>query len=1321
MLLVSIISALLGIGFTYPSIRFFNEGIPVLNQGIFDNQSGDHLQLYYWFWLIRDNIFGDSALFTNPYEFNTLEGPLDLGFHMFPFSLVYMLFSPLGDIAAYNMTIWTTFVLTSLCVYLLVRAYGINSMGAWIAALVFTLIPFRLKQMTAGHLNGFIFFCIPLVLYCHERMLAKKSLVAGVASSIVIFALAAMEPHLIYYLFILLGMYLPMRAIIYIAEALKGAVPKESSDTIDNTAARKKVFALLLVWGAGLAMVLFYQQIMFGFRGSGFESRGFIAALCIYPLIFLAAVLLLNTLISRLTLLPLAQVFIRNSRSYYPLFLLPVYGLVAEMKILHLGQALGFTLILAVLVLNLIQFRSYYSRMRDIYSAQSIKKLDIIKLHLPIITAMGLTVLYLLNAKLDILNDSIVTGGRSMADVNLFSPRFGDFWVRDNSDPERLIYIGICSLLGISYAFWRLVKSVFRPRQEFVPSQSILIAFFIFVFLLTYTLALGLSFGDISIYEFCFHHIPFFNYPRVPGRMAVLAFLSAAIITAWSVNCITASLSHNGMPKLAKLFGFLVAASIVLEFHPLRLTGITTLTANPIYASIERTDTSAKLLELPIWPGDSHQSSLYEYFTTIDKLPRINGYSPIVKRTFIDSVYNPLYTLNLGYLDYDQYKLLRALNVNYMTIHTDPDIFPIRVSGNPPLFTVRRMQASPYVDSIGENAGTHLFKLHASSEDLDYMRTAIPMVRIIDGQQFRPNLGSLAMDNHINNIVLRADPQSTPRGLLTHGTNQYLPAGDYQARIRLRADPNGHNQPILKIVVSSIHNHRKKMLAELDYTGQKLSGFNAYKDISLPFKLAETGYVEFGFRYSPGLPVRIQKVVITSASRKAAKHNFEAEALAGLSGKTISDPLASGGRAIYVDPGETDIDFMVSGPNLLFEPGVYLTRFRMKLHHQDTAESDSKTPGADLTIITDSGRYVLASRHVFQKKIIEPEYVDVPLVWRLERPGNISFRAMPKPGFHVWLDEINTQRFASILITGNENSPPPTFTACPFLNYRAKQLMRTTGHLILDPQTGNKVAEARQGGHAAGYLTYGPYIQMPSGRYQARFYLKAPQTVNRGSLVNIEVTTFENGKVRVLSQRTIHGSDFNEPDGFQVFALPFDSTFNEALEFRTEYLGRGNIQVDKVEIYLRDQRIEAENSTPGSGSIISDPMATGGYTVVLNNQETMAQQPPEPGEKFWSTTHFLPAGIFQLTWRIKNGDAGITKQNEKNTFATLQVMDPAGTILTQQILVPADFRDGQYHRLPMRFEAKQPMEVTLGIQPGQGLPLYLDSVHLAPVMVSGAG
>ena len=199
--------------YTWPLVKHIDRNIifgcglrPIITEYL---QPGDHLQSYYHCWLLKENLLSGSDPFANPYEFSTYLKDNSAKLAMFPFSLLYVLFSFLGGPAAYNVLFFSSYLLVGIFGYLLGREVLESRLEAVLVALMFSLMPVRSKWAYAAHLYGFVSFSLPLVLWSVERTLNRRSLFWGMVSGTSVFVVSLMEPHLFYFSVIFLALYLP--------------------------------------------------------------------------------------------------------------------------------------------------------------------------------------------------------------------------------------------------------------------------------------------------------------------------------------------------------------------------------------------------------------------------------------------------------------------------------------------------------------------------------------------------------------------------------------------------------------------------------------------------------------------------------------------------------------------------------------------------------------------------------------------------------------------------------------------------------------------------------------------------------------------------------------------------------------------------------------------------------------------------------------------------------------------------------------------------------------------------------------------------------
>ena len=130
-------------------------------------------------------------------------------------------------------------------------------------------------------------------------------------------------------------------------------------------------------------------------------------------------------------------------------------------------------------------------------------------------------------------------------------------------------------------------------------------------------------------------------------------------------------------------------------------------------------NTRPHLLSLPIWPGDSHYDSLNEYYISLYGLRMVNGYGGSVRKSYLESVFQPLESLNVGAISEAQLDYLMKRGVGYLVLHED--CFPEKVSPFPVGVTLEALLNHPRLRCIGKDAAMWSFKILPAAQS-DFIR-----------------------------------------------------------------------------------------------------------------------------------------------------------------------------------------------------------------------------------------------------------------------------------------------------------------------------------------------------------------------------------------------------------------------------------------------------------------------------------------------------------------------------------------------------------------------------------------------------------------------
>ncbi|HEV8673642.1 MAG TPA: hypothetical protein VGX21_06315 [Methylomirabilota bacterium] len=977
---------LLGLLYTAPLPAYFSTGIPYVRfpapgAEVKWMQPGDSLQLYYWFWLMRDNLAGGSRLFTNPYEFDVTPvlPPQRYGFYQFPLSLLFVVFSALGGAAAYNAMIVLSFPLAAVAMYLLVRLYTDHRGAALVGALIFALAPFRLAQLLGGHSNGLLVFLLPLIVYGYEMGLRRRGLTFGTLAGLGLVSLALSDFHLLYYVVLFSAGYWAIRGV----EALE--LPWASGLPLLLRAARApRVLAPPGMIGAIVGGVVAHTLLRRGAPLRDVLLAGAAALVATGALWLLAGVLILARKSPLGHPTTPAEALRRAAVTVTPLAVVAGYGLPGMAGRPGTGRLL---LALAVLGVALFQGRHWLELARDRWARMR----GLLAVLLPVAVAILLSVGYVLLLRSTVMGGSFTaTGGRPYALIARNAPALADLVVPRNLDDERAIYPGVLPVL-------LAVAGLARWRRDAAARGTLLV--YGAGFLLALALSLGPSLDRVlPLYRLAYTYLPFFNYPRSPGRLMVLTFLALAVLAGYALR---------GLPRrpwwAAGAF-LVVAVGIGIDYAPFRPIGITRLDpANPLYATVGREVGDGRFLAIPLFPGDSHQSSVYQFYVTTSHAHMVNGYNPLVSRDYVEAIFDRLINLNVGEIRPAEYELLKALRVKFLVVHEE--LFFWKVSPFPGALTTANLRASPYLAWRGRAGDQSLFAVRdAPAGEPQRFAHASVIGALHELEESGRRTGREVADPDASGgRAVEADEGRDGAGYLAFGTAPFYPSGTYVAGFRLKLA--GPPPPGIVSVVDVSTERGRQTLARREIAGGDFRRPGAYEEFDLRWSLAAPARVELRVRYEGRGRLLADRVYVAFAEESRPRPVYEAEDLLRQTGEVGADADASGGYAVHARAG-TPESYATFGPYRRYPPGRYEAVFRVRL---DGPSSDAE-PLAVVDVSGDRGRRQFAARPVMAAALAPAgRYHDLTLPFTVDEPAVLEFRVLHRGRAGLWIDRVTVR------------------------------------------------------------------------------------------------------------------------------------------------------------------------------------------------------------------------------------------------------------------------------------------------------------------------
>lgn len=163
--------------------------------------------------------------------------------------------------------------------------------------------------------------------------------------------------------------------------------------------------------------------------------------------------------------------------------------------------------------------------------------------------------------------------------------------------------------------------------------------------------------------------------------------------------------------------------SVSRGMHPglCRLPGPNKAYALAVEDAKARGFATPRAIALPIWPGDSSWSSLYQYPAARAGMRMLNGYAAVTEKRYVERVFLEFETMTEGELTPRQLRKLLHTGVSTVILHENA--FPPKVSPFPFGATLRRLLADPHLRLLGEDGGAWAFAIDydapgASSADV---------------------------------------------------------------------------------------------------------------------------------------------------------------------------------------------------------------------------------------------------------------------------------------------------------------------------------------------------------------------------------------------------------------------------------------------------------------------------------------------------------------------------------------------------------------------------------------------------------------------------
>ncbi len=308
---------------------------------------------------------------------------------------------------------------------------------------------------------------------------------------------------------------------------------------------------------------------------------------------------------------------------------------------------------------------------------------------------------------------------RRISEVALFSPRAAGLCAWNANGNEAHIYIGWFMLATLSAGMLAFLATRFRhsatPRLQLL---SVVILFAGIGAALWLSTGIHNPGGDLFWVRLC-RLIPPYGMIRQPSKVFILLPTIIAVFIAITLPILVEALHMKGKRRL--VFYAAILAGLIFDYARRVDPAICILdkSQGAYQAVAEDARQHGRIplaLGIPLWPGDSHWSSLNQYYSTLYRVRMVNGYRPTVRKTYYDDVFMGFQSINEGSVSDAQLRSLQQRGIHYIILHEDA--FPEKVSLFPVAGVLHALLAHPQIKLLKQDGAVWAFRIMSTPQGI---------------------------------------------------------------------------------------------------------------------------------------------------------------------------------------------------------------------------------------------------------------------------------------------------------------------------------------------------------------------------------------------------------------------------------------------------------------------------------------------------------------------------------------------------------------------------------------------------------------------------
>lgn len=315
--------------------------------------------------------------------------------------------------------------------------------------------------------------------------------------------------------------------------------------------------------------------------------------------------------------------------------------------------------------------------------------------------------------RLQFLTGSVMSDGRQWHELRLYSPSLRGLWT-SRAGIDGTFYLGWFALLALAMAALHVAwKWGYHRHRD--ARRLILFAGGLMVFAATVLLALGANGPrDGWVIRVARALIPEYGMIRQPTKIFALMPMWLAWLIAIGVA------GRDGEQPRWRTARHICMAILLLgsAAEIIRAVNVTVCLIEPdqpAYAAVARdararSAAPGRVLVVPLWPGDSADTSLPVHWGQRYGLRMLNGYSAAAPQKYVENQFRRFQSVNQGLLTDEQLAALLQMGIHYLVVHEN--MFPEKVSPFPIQTTLARLTANPHIHPLQQAGPVHAFRIN---------------------------------------------------------------------------------------------------------------------------------------------------------------------------------------------------------------------------------------------------------------------------------------------------------------------------------------------------------------------------------------------------------------------------------------------------------------------------------------------------------------------------------------------------------------------------------------------------------------------------------